>query len=47
MGQPDCDFCSPNVDDHALVENATCVGLWDRTLTPLVVPALIVGLRST
>ncbi len=38
MSEPDCEFCSPKVDDLVVVENGTCVGLWDGKQTPLVVP---------
>lgn len=38
MNPPDCEFCHPKVSSHVVVENETCVGLWGRNLTPLVVP---------
>lgn len=38
MSEADCEFCPPRVDGLVVVENGTCVGLWDREQTPLVVP---------
>lgn len=38
MSEADCEFCPPRVNDHVVVENGTCVGLWDTRQTPLVVP---------
>ena len=38
MSPHECVFCFPKVNDLVVVENATCVGLWDGQRSPLVVP---------
>jgi len=34
----ECEFCSPAIDQKVVVANTLCLGLWDRAITPCVVP---------